>query len=332
MSNYSAQYTLTGEVQARVETELSFRVAGKIVERRFEVGDSVKAGQVLARLDPQEQLNHVASAEAMVVAATARLGQSIADFHRQALLLPKGYTSRSEYDHALAQQRGAESSLKVAQAQLANARDLLGYTALTNQVDGVITRRSAEVGQVVQAATPIFNVARDSGRDAVFHVYEALFSRDIDELASIDVVLLDDPSIHAIGWIREVTPAVAERTGTLQVKVALDDVPTEMNLGSVVTATRTASTRHSIVLPASALSSLDGETAVWLVSRTGHVHLQPVRIVRYLTDSMVIDDGLEIGQPVVVAGGQFLYPGQRVEIAEVEEPISTRPVLLGESG
>lgn len=325
MSTFSPQVTLTGEVQARVQTELSFRVSGKIVERRAEVGDSVKAGQVLARLDPQDQRNNVNWAEAALLAEQARVRQSSADFRRQALLLPKGYTSRSEYDRALAVQQGAESSLKAAQARLANARDLLSYTQLVSEVDGVITTRYAEIGQVVQATTPIFNLARDSGRDAVFHVYEALFNQVIDPLTSVEVVLLDNPQVRATGKIREVTPTVAERTGTLQVKVALDEVPKDMRLGAVVSATRATSSSHSMVLLASALSSLPGEAAVWRVDAEGRAQLQPVRVVRYLNERMVIDQGLEVGQQVVVAGGQLLYPGQTVKIIEVVEPISTGP-------
>ena len=169
-SEYAASVTLTGDVQARVQTDLSFRVGGKIVERKVDVGDRVSARQVLARLDPRDLQTNVDSAEAQVAAEQARVKQSAAAFVRQQKLLPKGYTSQSEYDTAQAQLRSSQSALTAAQAQLANAREQLSYTALIAEAPGIITARQAEVGQVVQATEPIFSLARDGERDAVFNL------------------------------------------------------------------------------------------------------------------------------------------------------------------
>ena len=129
-ADYAATVTLTGDVQARVQTELSFRVAGKIIQRTVDVGDRVTARQVLARLDPKDLQTSVDSAQAQVVAEQARVKQTAAAFVRQQKLLPKGYTSQSEYDSAQAALRSSQSALAAAQAQLANAREQLSYTAL----------------------------------------------------------------------------------------------------------------------------------------------------------------------------------------------------------
>jgi len=173
-TDFAARVTLTGDVQARVQTDLSFRVGGKIISRSVDVGDHVKANQVLARLDPKDLQNNVDSAKAEVFAAQARVTQTSAAFVRQQKLLPKGYTSQSEYDAAEAALRSNQSALKAAQAQLANANEQLSYTALVSEAAGVITERQAEVGQVVQATMPIFSLATDGDRDAVFNVYESL--------------------------------------------------------------------------------------------------------------------------------------------------------------
>lgn len=249
MAEFASATSITGDIQARVQADQSFRVGGKIVERLVDVGDHVAAGQVLARLDPQDQRSNVENAQAAVAAQQAQSKLADLNYQRQKALLPKGYTSQSEYDQALASVRSAQSSLKAAQAQLANARDLLSYTELRASDAGVITARQAEVGQVVQATVPIFTLARDGERDAVFNVYESLFSHDVDG-QRITVSLLGKPEVTASGKVREITPTVDERSGTLKVKVGLDSVPAEMSLGSVVNASVAAPAEHSVVRPA----------------------------------------------------------------------------------
>ncbi len=314
-ADFAAAVTLTGDIQARVQTDLSFRVGGKIIQRMVDVGDRVTAKQVLARLDPKDLQTNVDSAQAQVVAEQARVKQTAAAFVRQEKLLPKGYTSRSEYDSAQAALRGSQSALAAAQAQLANAREQLGYTALIADAPGVITARQAEVGQVVQATLPIFSLATDGERDAVFNVYESLLVEPAPQ-TPITVSLLDNPSIQAVGKVREVTPAVAANTGTVQVKIALQSLPEGMRLGSVVSATAKGKAAPSVELPWSALTKDINDPAVWLVDGDGKAQLHKVSVARYLTGKVIIGDGLKGGEKVVVAGGQLLHPGMLVEIAQ----------------
>jgi RND family efflux transporter MFP subunit len=314
-ADYAASVTLTGDVQARVQTELSFRVGGKIIQRNVDVGARVAAGQVLAKLDPKDLQTNVDSAQAQVVAEQARVKQYAAAFVRQQKLLPKGYTSQSEYDAAQAALRSSQSALTAAQAQLANAREQLSYTALMTDAPGVITARQAEVGQVVQATVPIFSLARDGERDAVFNVYESLLAEPpVDK--TVVVSLLDNPAIKTTGAVREITPAVSAQTGTVQVKVSLYGLPEGMQLGSVVSATAKTPGKSAVELPWSALTKNISEPAVWLVDGEGKAQLHPVTVGRYLTGKVIISGGLEGGEKVVIAGGQLLHPGVAVEIAE----------------
>ncbi|BBH43728.1 efflux RND transporter periplasmic adaptor subunit [Pseudomonas sp. KU43P] len=317
-TDFAARVTLTGDVQARVQTDLSFRVGGKIISRSVDVGDHVKANQVLARLDPKDLQNNVDSAKAEVFAAQARVTQTSAAFVRQQKLLPKGYTSQSEYDSAGASLRSNQSALKAAQAQLANANEQLSYTALVSEADGVITERQAEVGQVVQATMPIFTLARDGDRDAVFNVYESLLVAPPSE-AGVIVSLLDNPKVQAQGFVREITPTVSAQSGTVQVKVALRNVPQAMQLGSPVTATANAQGRPSIELPWAALTKAVHEPAVWVVGEGDKVELRKVQVTRYLTGKVVIAQGVKDGETVVVSGGQLLHPGMEVEKVDAKD-------------
>ncbi|WP_054902491.1 efflux RND transporter periplasmic adaptor subunit [Pseudomonas sp. NBRC 111131] len=317
-TDFAAKVTLTGDVQARVQTDLSFRVGGKIISRSVDVGDHVKANQVLARLDPKDLQNNVDSAKAEVFAAQARVTQTSAAFVRQQKLLPKGYTSQSEYDSAQAALRSSQSALKAAQAQLANANEQLSYTALVSEADGVITERQAEVGQVVQATMPIFSLARDGDRDAVFNVYESLLVAPPSD-AGVIVSLLDNPKVQAQGHVREITPTVSAQSGTVQVKVALRDVPAGMQLGSPVTATANAQGRPSIELPWAALTKALHEPAVWVVGEGDKVELRKVQVARYLTGKVVVAQGIKDGETVVVSGGQLLHPGMQVEKVDAKD-------------
>uniref|UniRef100_UPI004038734C efflux RND transporter periplasmic adaptor subunit n=1 Tax=Pseudomonas bambusae TaxID=3139142 RepID=UPI004038734C len=319
-AEFAAAVALTGDIQARVQTQLSFRVGGKIIQRMVDVGDRITAKQVLAKLDPKDLQTNVDSANAAVAAEQARVKQTAAAFVRQEKLLPKGYTSKSEYDAAQAQLRGSQSALKAAQAQLANAREQLGYTSLIADAPGIITARQAEVGQVVQATMPIFSQARDGERDAVFNVYESLFVNPPTD-QPVEVTLLDNPQIKATGKVREVTPAVSAQTGTLQVKIALETLPQGMQLGSVVSAALSVPAKQSVELPWSALTKglgdQLGQPAVWVVDDQNKVSLRGVTVGRYLTGKVIIIDGLKNDEKVVVAGNQLLHPDMKVELADV---------------
>ena len=315
LTNYAPTVTLTGEVRPQVQGDLSFRVSGRIIERNVDVGSHVTADQVLAKLDPEEQQANVSAAEAAVRAAEAQLRQASSTFERQKALLGRGFTTRREYDQAEEIIRTAQGALEAARAQLASAQDQLSQTVLRAGVPGVITARNAEVGQVVQAAQPVFSLAHDGPRDAVFNVQEAVFIRDPAD-KTVEIALVSDPSIRVTGQVREVAPTVDPTTGTVRVKIGIENPPEPMVLGAAVIGVGRFRPSKRMVLPWSALSSQDGEPAVWIVDpNTRTVTLRKISVDRYDTRHIVVRDGVQPGEIVVTFGAQLLRPNQAVAIA-----------------
>lgn len=311
----TSSVVLTGDVQARKVTEQSFRVSGKLVKRYVDVGDRVRANQLLARLDPREQKTDLASVNAEVAVRESRLRLAEQNYQRQQILLPKGYTNLSEHQKARSGLESARADLAALQAQRANARDQVGYTELVAVADGVITARHAEEGQVVQAATPVFSLAHDGEREAVFSAYESLLRTDHTG-GAISVSPVGQPDIRLTGVIREITPIVSASNGTLRVRVALRDNAAAFALGSVVSARLETPSQPAFALPWSALSRTKGEPAVWLVDTQAKVRLARVKVLRYEQGQVLVSAGLAEGDQVVSRGLQFLYAGQKVEVAE----------------
>ncbi len=319
----SQRIPFTGDIQARVQAPLGFRVSGKISERLADVGDRVREGQVLARLDPQDLRNNLAAAQAQVEAQEARTRLARVDFERQAALLPKGYTSRSQYDQAQATLDGARSALQTAVAQRDDARKQLGYTELRASAAGVLTARHAEAGQVVQAGTAIFDLAVSGDLDAVFDLYESL-ARELKVGQTLPVALQAQPAVTTRGTLREIAPTVAS-SGTVRVKVQLDRPPAATTPGAVVNAQLEGATEQGFALPWTALNGTTEQPAAWRLGEDGRVSLQPLRIERFTRDSIIVSEGLAAGDRIVVAGGQALSPGQRVEVAERSAFNEVRP-------
>jgi membrane fusion protein, multidrug efflux system len=304
--------TLTGEVQARFRADLSFRVSGRVLARYVDVGTHVKAGEVLALLDPAEQEADVDAATAAALAAESQLRVAKATFERQKALIANGFTTRTAYDQAQEGLRTAEGALEAARAQLGTSKDALGYTALRAEADGVVTARSLETGQVVQAAQPVFSLAQDGERDAVFEVYESIFLGNADS-RGVSLALVSDASVTASGHVREVSPAVDAKSSTIRVKVAIKDPPAAMTLGSPVAGTVEVKAQRQIALPWRALMAVDTRPAVWTVDpATRTASLKPVTVGGYEAGEVLIKTGLEPGERVVVDGGKLLSVGQPV--------------------
>ncbi|WP_051310830.1 efflux RND transporter periplasmic adaptor subunit [Bradyrhizobium sp. Cp5.3] len=307
-----ASITLTGEVQARFRSDLSFRVSGRVVARMVDVGAHVHAGDVLALLDPAEQQADVDAATAALASAEAQLRVAKATFERQKTLIASGFTTRTVYDQAQEGLRTAEGVLEAAKAQLGTASDALGYTRLRGQADGVITARNLEVGQVVPAAQPVFSLAQDGERDAVFDVYESVFLGQT-EFPSVALALVSDPTMTANGHVREVSPAIDAKSSTIRVKVTIENPPAAMTLGSVVAGTVKANAQNQIALPWSALMAAGDKPAVWTVDpATRTASLKPVTVGGYEAGAVLIKAGLVPGERVVIDGGKLLSAGQPV--------------------
>jgi RND family efflux transporter MFP subunit len=311
-----ATVTLTGEVQARTSAELSFRVNGRVLARLVDVGAHVTAGELLARLDPAEQQADVDAATAGVAAAEAQLRVAQATFDRQNSLLSSGFTTRVAYDRAQEQLRAATSTLQSATADLGRAREALGDTELRARAPGVITARSLELGQVVQAAQPVFTLAQDSERDAVFDVPESMFFDDVEH-GRVLLALVGNSEVTATGEAREISPAVDPRSSTVRVKVAIHNPPPAMTLGSAITGTGGTKSATGIALPWTALTAAGSKPAVWIVDpKTNTASLKQVAVGAYEAGTVLISEGIQPGDRVVIDGGKLLSPGQPVTYGE----------------
>ena len=306
--------SLTGQVKAQVQESIAFRLDGRLIERRVNVGDRVTVGQVIGRLDRQIQQNGLRQAQANLSAARGQLLQARNDFERQRQLLETGYTPRARYDQAQQALQTAEAQVNSAQAQLHTAEEQLGYTELRVDTAGAVTAIGAEPGEVVAAGRMIAQVAHEGGRDAVFDVPAQIFrkaSRDV----VVDIALTDDPKIKTTGRVREVAPQADPVTRTFLVKVGLIDPPDTMRLGATVTGRVTLGASAGVELPASALTQAEGHPAVWVVDPQAQtVSLRTVEVLRYDSATIVIAQGLESGETVVTAGVQVLRPGQKVRL------------------
>ncbi|HVY42731.1 MAG TPA: efflux RND transporter periplasmic adaptor subunit [Hyphomicrobiaceae bacterium] len=307
-----------GEVRPRYESDLGFRVSGKVISRLVDPGVSVRKGDLLARLDEQDYRNKLKSAEADVAAAEAVLVESQGTEDRLRQLLATGTTTRANYDAAIKNLRSAEAKLDSARAALALAKDQLRYSELRADFDGVVTAVGAEAGQVVNVGQMIVRLAQPKEKDAVFAIAESAFkTKPTNEHPEIIISLLSNPDITAEGVVREVSPVADPVTRTYQVKVTLQDPPEQIRFGASVLGRLKASTAPVVVLPGSALFEKDGKPAVWVVDKAkGTVGLKSVTIARYETDRIIVSDGVAKGDVVVTAGVNRLRENQAVRLAE----------------
>lgn len=308
--------TITGEVVARVETNISFRVGGRIIGWFVDVGSMVKEGQVIARLDPEEQKADVEAAEAGVRAADAQLKLARTNFDRQKSLLNDGISTQRDFDDAETALRTAESAREAAIAQRDTTKDVLSYTELRAPTDGIVTARLAETGQVAQAAQTMFTIADTGPRDAVFNVYESLFFAR-PSATGVIVTLLSDDRVRTTGSVREVSPTIDAETGTVRIKIAMDRTPPEMTLGASVVGVGALAPRRVAVVPWQALSGIGDKPALWIVDTASNtVSLRPVEVASFETGSALVSGGIEEGEVYVADGTKLLRPGQSVTVIE----------------
>ncbi len=307
-----------GEIKPRYESDLGFRVAGKLVSRAVDVGARVKTGEVLAHLDEQDFQNKLRSAEADVVSAQAVLTEAQGTEERQTDLFSKAVTTRSSLDAAIKNRRSAEAQLDSAKAALSLAQDQLKYTELKADFDGIITAVGAENGQVVNAGQMVVRLARPTDVDAVFNIAESAFRDSAGKaLPQVAVNLLSAPEIQAIGQVREVSPVADPVTRTYQVKVTLDHPPAAMRFGASVRGRLKEMTAPVIVLPGSALSDKGGKPAVWVFDpASSEVKLTPITVSRFEKDRIIVASGLSKGQIVVTAGANRLCEDQKVRLID----------------
>ncbi len=313
--NTGEPVTLSGQIEAQNQTNLAFRIGGRLVERRVSLGDTVSPGQLVARIEAQDAKNALNSAQADLAAAQATLVQARNNEARFRSLVATGVVSRAQYDDAQQQLAAAQSRVSAADASLQTARDNVGYTELHSNVAGAVTAKGAEPGEVVQAGQMIVQVAQKGGKDAIFNVPAALM-RQSPKNPTVSIALADDPSISTTGHVREISPQADPTTGTYVVKVGLENPPDTMRLGATVTGSVMLSPEPVVSIPGTALIQIGGKPAVWVVDpSTGMVSARAVGVVRYDSSAAIISSGLKNGDVVVTAGTHALRPGQHVKLS-----------------
>ena len=308
----------TGEITPRSETDLSFRISGRLISRTVEVGDFVQKGQVVGRLDDQDAQSSLRAARASVRSAEASLANAQADEARQHILLAKSIIAPARYEQADRDLAVAQADLEEALANLSSAESEVAYTELVADSDGIVTAIGADAGEVVNAGTMVVRIASSTEREALFDIAENMIRRAPGK-AEVEVALADDPAIKAIGTIREIAPAADAVTRTYAVRVSLRNPPDEMRLGSTVTGRLRLPLEKLFVVPAQALSETGGRPAVFVVLPSRVLELRPVHVARYEEDEIAISDGLAEGERVVSAGVNQLRPGQTVRVAREEQ-------------
>lgn len=307
----SPQAEFAGEVRARVEARVGFRVPGKLTARYVELGQRVKAGQLLAEMDAQDYRLSVDSARAQLNAAQTQRDLAAADFKRYKELRDKEFISGAELERRESSLKAAQSQFEQAQALLSTQRNQWTYSKLYADKPGVVTGLEAEVGQVLAAGMPVLRLAQDGARDVVFSVPEDKLS--LVKPAQILKVKLWGTSQTMSAKVQEVAASADPVTRTFVVKATLDDMKVPLGSTATVVISGEKSSTHQIALPTSAVRQEGGKTSVWVVDPNNMtVKSQAIEVSGTQDNLVVVSQGLQPGQQVVTAGVHVLAEGQKV--------------------
>ena len=310
-----ANREFVGVVRARYETDLGFRVAGKIVSRLINNGDVVHAGDVIARLDPQDFVLQVESAEAELAAATSNLAQARAEAERYATLKTRGFAAVADFDRKNAARDEAEGRLERARRTLDLARNQLSYAELKADADGVITATPAEAGQVVAIGQSVARLARHGEKEAVVALPESWLGEARKSQASMR--LWSDPDRRFTARLRELSPQADAATRTYAGRFTIADADDTVALGMTATVTLARTTDAKIAkLPLAAVLNRGSGPAVYVVDASGALELRDVKVAAFTEDAALVTDGVRDGEVVVTLGVQKLQAGLKVHTVD----------------
>ena len=304
-----------GEVHARYEPELAFRIGGKVVERMVEAGERVEKDQPLARLDPEDVQLQRDSARAQVAAAEANLRAVRAEHERYKTLMTRQLVSRSQFDASENAFRSAQARLQQARAEFDAANNQVDYAVLRATRDGVIAQRRIEVGQVVAPGQTAFVLAADGEREVAIELPEQALDR-YSVGQQVSVGLWSQPGKRFPGHIRELSPAANPQSRTYSARVAFDsgDVPADLGQSALVSIK--SSGEVPLALPLSAVTAEDGAAYVWRVRPDATLERVAVEIGAFGETLVPILHGLQADDWVVLAGVQMLHENQSVRAVD----------------
>lgn len=300
-----------GEVRARFEPELAFRIGGKVSKRLVEEGQRVKADQPLAELDPQDVRLQLEANRAQMAAAEANLSLVRAERDRYQKLLDRQMVSHSQFDNAENLYRAGLARLKQAKAEFDVAGNQAEYAVLRAPQNGVIAKRQVEVGQVVAAGQTVFTLAADGEREVVIGLPEQQFARfSVGQAVSVE--LWSHPEQRFEGRIRELSPAADPRSRTFAARIAFTSTQAPAELGQSAKVYIAHAEHSPLSVPLSAVTAEQGQAYVWRVGKDNRLERAPVRLGPYGADSVPVLEGLGANDWVVAAGGHVLREGQEV--------------------
>jgi RND family efflux transporter MFP subunit len=311
----SPERTFVATIRPRIESDLAFRVAGKVARRLVNVGDRVKAGDALASLDPVDLRLQQEQAEAEIRAANAALSQAEAELKRITTLIREGWSTASGLDRQKAATEEARGRVDRAERALALAQNALSYATLAADTDGVVTATQVEPGQVVTAGQPAIRLARLAEKEAVIAVPEAQIAPVRAGTATI--TLWSDPDRRYAGRLRELSPSADPTTRTYLARFSMPEADERVELGMTATVAVGSPASDKVArLPLSALFNQGKGPSVWVVDIDGRPVLRPVSVEAYESKDVLVGRGLADGDKVVTLGVQKLDPGQRVRIVQ----------------
>ncbi len=305
--------SFVGTVRPRIETDMGFRVSGKVAKRLVEVGQTLEPGQPLATLDEVDLKLQAEQAQAEFSAATGVLAQAAASEQRAKDLRAKGWTTDAQMDQARAAADEARARLNRAERSVDLTKNSLSYATLLADAKGVVTATLIEPGQVVASGQTAIRIARVAEKEAVVAIPETLLGRAKDGAAS--VTLWSEPDRKYAAKLREIAPSADPATRTYLAKFSLPEADEKVSLGMTATLTLSdAETARVARVPLSALFSQGGDPSLYVVDSAGEVTLKPVAVKAYESSDVVITGGVDEGAKVVVLGVQKLDPAQKVRV------------------
>lgn len=307
----------SGEIRARHETDVAFRVPGKLVARMVDAGARVKRGQVLARLDPEDARLANQGAQAQLASAEGDLALARAELDRHADLLAKKFISQSAFDVRQNAFNAAQARVAQARSQAAITHNQAGYTTLVADGDGIVVSTAAEAGQVLAAGMPVLRLAHAGEREVVINAPESQVAR-FKPGQAVAVSLWAEAGTVFPGRVREVAGGADPVTRTYTVRVTALNPPDSAQLGMTASVLVTSAVDPELVLlPLSALAREGDNPAVWVVEpKSNRVRLRAVNVGQYREDGVTITGGLHHGDVVVTAGVHKLRADQVVRLAD----------------